>query len=70
MRQVKPSEPWCVFSAEEKDSLIDLIGTGRNAYLWVGSKDNSPVVGDTYVFSGAKTLRKLAKAILKNIPDR
>ena len=43
-----------------------LVGKGRNAYLWAGTDGNYVPV----TFSGQQTLRKLAKAILENVPER
>lgn len=43
-----------------------LVGKGRNAYLWAALDGNSMPV----TFSGQQTLRKLAKHILKTVPER
>lgn len=48
--------------SDHGDDVI-LVGKGKQAYLWAGAK---PLCGCTTV-SGQKTLRALAKAILKEV---
>jgi hypothetical protein len=45
------------------DEII-LVAGGKSAYLWIGREKASPSV-----FSGAKSLRRLARAILAEVPD-
>lgn len=66
MRQVKVREPHYQFHAQESGQDLIVIGKGRRAYLWVG-----PTAGNilgarntVYTFSGTKTLRAFARAIL------
>ena len=45
---------------------INLIRGGKRAYFWVGSQGGH--IGTTYTVSGVVALRKLAQAILKELP--
>jgi hypothetical protein len=73
MRATKPKHKDHAFRGIEKNtrtklemdnSEITLVKGGRLAYLSVGR-----VIGDSdYTFTGASALRKLAKAILREIP--
>ena len=53
-----------ILSDRDEGEML-LVGTGRNAYLWAGRPGSSCVT-----FNGQQTLRKLAKAILANVPER
>lgn len=44
---------------------ILLVGGGRGSYLWAGQDDGACVT-----FSGPQILRRLAKEILKHVPER
>jgi len=49
---------------------ILLVGSGKNACLWVGETyPQEDFWKKIVIFSGPKTLRALAKAILKAIPE-
>ena len=61
-RIVKNRQEWHKVTMKEGEKSIVLVGTGRRAYLWVGS----PV--DFYqTFRGQKTLIKFAEKILENV---
>lgn len=51
--------------ADHNRGELLLVGRGRNAYLWAGPDGSACVT-----FSGSKTLRRLARAILKHVPVR
>ncbi len=51
------------YSVGEREMILN--GTGRQAYLWIGPGDTNDVQKTIYTFSGQKTLRAFAKAILK-----
>ena len=52
--------------SDNNEGELLLVGKGRTAYLWAGVDGNfTPVT-----FSGQQTLRKLAKHILKVVPER
>ena len=65
-RVKKNQEHWHVITIgnhiDDNAELI-LIGHGKNSYLWVSDRDGRPSVS----FSGAKTLKALALAILKEV---
>lgn len=63
MYQAKPSKD-ATISFKENKKEISLIGHDKLAYLWIGTEKDGVVT-----FSGPKSLRKLAKTILKVIPD-
>lgn len=64
-RQVRPEFDCHVFRARDNGSEVILVGGGRLAYL-----SFAPTPGNlTGSLSGPQTLRALAKAILKEIPD-
>ena len=48
-----------------KPAKIELVPGGRRAYLWIGA-EAGPCYGTV---SGPKTLRRLAEAILREVPD-
>jgi hypothetical protein len=45
-----------------------LVPKGVNAYLWIGPRDEETDRATVYTFSGAVALRRLARAILKELP--
>lgn len=67
-RIIKPEEKWHQLRvrSDRNNGELLLVGTGRNAYLWAGCDGNGAVV----IFTGQQTLRKIAKAILANVPER
>lgn len=68
-KQRVPEHVHHAFRMVEEEMELVLVGFGRRSYIWVG-----PVSGadakEIYTFSGPKTLRKLAEAILTEIPAR
>ena len=46
---------------------IVLVPGGLRAYLWIGPSDEERRPGTVYTVSGAKALRALAKAVLKEV---
>lgn len=64
MRQVKPKSDHHTFCGRERNRQIVLVGKGRGAYLWVGPTEGNVLGGSVYSFSGTKTLRAFARAIL------
>lgn len=64
-RRVKLEVYQHVFRARDNGAEVILVGGGRFAYLYF-----SPVPGYlTGALSGPRTLRALAKAILKEVPE-
>ncbi len=65
---VKPQSDEHIATLRSDGNLGELIvvSSGRRAYLWAGSDDGH----DCVTFSGQQTLRKLARIILKEIPER
>jgi hypothetical protein len=45
---------------------LNFVRGGARAYLWIGAQDGHQ--GTTYTVSGVVALRKLAQAILKELP--
>jgi hypothetical protein len=66
IKKVKDSWHRIVIETDRKDGEVLLVRGGRRAYLWAGKTtvDKSGCV----TVSGTVTLRKLAKAILAEIP--
>jgi hypothetical protein len=66
-RQVKNREKWHSFTMRQRIGEgigeLTLVGKGKRAYLWAGRVEG----GRCEFFSGAATLRKLARAILKEL---
>lgn len=63
----QPKDPWHRVRLRSDGDIGELllVGRGRSAYLWAG-RDS----GQCVTFSGRQTLRKLAKIILREIPER
>jgi hypothetical protein len=72
MRQIR-NDVWDVirFGEEDKEPKeLSLVKGGRRAYLWVGVRWKPDAGWKTIItFSGNESLRKLAEAILKEIPE-
>ena len=69
MKTLIKLKPGCGYDNKASAPIIALVGTGRNAYLWVGN--DAP--GDGWCFatiSGTGRLRNLAKQILKATPSK
>ena len=68
-RLVKPKEKFHMITLQQPfgDHVgeLTLVGTGKRSYLWSGSVEG----GRCQIFSGVVALRKLAKAILKEVGE-
>ena len=64
----KPEHPWHRVRVVGERGEVVLVGSGVRSYLWVGLRTGD---GRRFVesFSGEKTLRALAKAILAEVGD-
>lgn len=67
VKQIKV-ESWDAIRFSEDGHDIALVKGGKRAYIWIGSR-HAPGANSIYTFCGPKPLRKLAKAILKEIPE-
>lgn len=66
----KKLSAWERIAFQDDDCEIALVGRGRRAYLWCGKqRKNAGGYQALLSFSGPKSLRKLAKKILEEIPD-
>lgn len=56
------------FAAKQKTGTVHLVGGGKRAYLWCALPDGSSAWANVVTLSGPATLRKLARAILREVP--
>lgn len=53
---------------ESKKPVIDIVGTGKGAYLWIGEEDTG-VRPNCFATITVRRARKLARAILDAYPE-
>jgi hypothetical protein len=69
-RVTKPESSNIQIAVREGNHQMDLVGRGQHAYVWVGMCEDGDKSYNKaiYTFSGRKTLRQFAEAILATIP--
>jgi hypothetical protein len=69
-RVIKPDSKHHHFRMIDKDYELLLVGRGTAAYLWAGLRRGHTSQYATRTFHGRNPLRRLAYAILRNVPAK